>query len=188
MEQESGPLRKEEHRQVGVVIERRATGHAWQPWSWYPWAVIPPGPAERWELLRSSEGSTLFHGGLHDVGLFRDQTAYYKQNLHLETPVIYVAFRPAEGAPVESALEPYLLTLSPDEAQAELEGDGTVHPVALPDFLADWAAAFVARHDEERSFVRNKRKEGSAGKHGGASAQQGRKIERRGWEAPRSDG
>lgn len=177
----------DDQRKVGVVIERRATGSQWQPWSWYPWAVVPPGDDRRWQVLRDAEDAMLFHGGLHTIALHRDQTAYYKQNLSLRLPLVYVALRPAEDAPVEEALEPYHLTLSPDEAQAYVEGDGIVHPVAMPRFLAAWVAQFVAQHHREQEFLRHKRKGGSAGKHSGVAVKKERSVSRSGWEVPRRD-
>lgn len=174
---------------IGVVIERRPSGSIWQDWSWYPAAVIPAtGDRKPHRTLRSGQGEAFFHGGERTIELHRGETDAYKQNLSLDTPVVYVALRPAADPGAECAVTAFHVTVSPDEAQAYVEGDDAVHPVAMPGFVGEWVARFVEAHHQDTPFERRKRKGGGAGAHGTVPEASAAPIVRPAWKVPSGNG
>ncbi len=91
-------------------------------------------------LLREEDGVAFFLvGGLH-VRLYADECESYYHNLRSPTPRAYVIARTEEsgGRP-----EPFLVSMSFDEAHAYLEGDDDIFAVDLPPELYRWTEAFV---------------------------------------------
>jgi hypothetical protein len=111
-----------------------------------PLASIPVGEdAER----------TSFYVGAAPIELYRTETAHYRDNLQVETPLLWIVLRPVEGDP------PYeLATVTADPAEGEgmtEAGVNIVEAVEMPGPLREAIAAFVAEHHVEREFVKRKR-------------------------------
>ena len=89
------------------------------------------------------------------IELYRTETANYRDNLRLETPLLWVILRPVEGDP------PYELasvTADPAEGEAMTEtGTNLVETVVMPKPMQETIAAFVAEHHVEQVFVKRKR-------------------------------
>lgn len=170
---------------VGVVVERRATGNMWQEWSWSAAAVIPhAGGNDRWRVLREGGGRTVYHAGHQTLELHFRETEAYLQNLDRENPAVYVVLRPADGAPPDRAVEPFLVTVSPDEAQAYVEGDCILSPVPMPGFVVDWVARFVATHHQAVPFERRPRKASGSGAHEAGPSPGVRPLAGAAWRIP----
>jgi len=143
---------------LGVVVERRAIDNPWQRWTWLPVAVIPGAPPVReWRILREGDDFVQYHAATLPLVLHPKETAAYRQNLSQRRPAIYVGLRALEAGPHE--VSPFLVTASPDEAQAYLDGgEDIIEGVAVPDVLAAWIADFIERHHVEEPFVKRRRR------------------------------
>ena len=108
-----------------------------------------------WTKLSDDGERASFYAGSTSIELYRTETANYRDNLRLETPLLWVILRPAEADP------PYELaavTADPAEGEAMTEaGANLVDTVAMPKPVQDAIAAFVAEHHVEEVFVKRKR-------------------------------
>lgn len=142
---------------VGVVIERRQIDSPWQDHVWRPVSVVPGAPpVTEWKELLRGEGWAHYLAATLPLELHRKETAAYKHNLESGHPALYVVLRqqPEGDRPVEV----HLVTASPYEAEAYLaSGDEIVEPVAMPEPLAEWLAAFVEEHHVEEVFRKRQR-------------------------------
>ena len=101
---------------VGVVVERRKAKSAWIDHIWRPVSILV-GEAETapWTVLDKSEETTLFYAGAAEIGLYRSDTASYRDNLAGNAPVVWVMLRPTgDDQPYEIAT----VTASPAEGSA----------------------------------------------------------------------
>ncbi len=112
-----------------------------------------------WSMTHVGEAppNDIASGDLHlqmTVTLYPDQSGQYTYNLRSPTPQIFLVCDSDEsgGNPV-----PRLLTVSPDEAAAYLEGEGEVINRPLPEELRAWLEAFTARYPEKEPFRKRKR-------------------------------
>ena len=141
---------------VGVVVERRKAKSAWIDHVWRPVSILA-GEAETapWTVLDNSEEATLFYAGAADIGLYRSDTASYRDNLAAGTPVVWVMLRPTgDDPPYEIAT----VTASPAEGEALTEpGTDLIETVPMPDLIRDTVAAFVAEHHVEQVFIKRQR-------------------------------
>jgi hypothetical protein len=148
-----------EQMAVGVVAERRAIDHPWRKWRWRAVEVVPGLPGgEGWRSLVHGDGWARFATGEVGLGLHRKETEDYKYALSAEPPQLYVVLRADDGSePVP--FRPLLVTASPWEAQAYSEhGEDLVEAVPMPEPIAAWVAAFVARHHVDQPFFKRRRK------------------------------
>ena len=143
---------------VTVVVERRASNHAWQDHVWRPLGVLPRMAGEPGQVLASDESWTQYYGGDLDIELYRGETDGYRTNLSQAKPVVYVVLRRnADGEVLE--FEPFLATVCPYEAMSYGEGnDDLVEGVPMPPEVAEWLHEFVALHHVDRPFVKRKNK------------------------------
>jgi Protein of unknown function (DUF3305) len=141
---------------VGVVVERSKSASQWVDFHWRPVGVLSGVPeASPWTKLSDDGERATFYAGAMQVELFRTETANYRDNLRLETPLLWITLRPVDGDP------PYELasvTADPAEGEAMTEaGASVVETVAMPLSMQEAIAAFVAEHHVEREFVKRKR-------------------------------
>jgi hypothetical protein len=141
---------------VGVVVERRKAKSAWIDHVWRPVSILV-GEAETapWTILDKSEETTLFYAGAAEIGLYRSDTAFYRDNLVGNAPVLWVMLRPTgDDPPYEIAT----VTASPAEGEALTEpGTDLIETVPMPDLVRDAVAAFVAEHHVEQVFFKRQR-------------------------------
>ena len=98
---------------------------------------------------------TIFYAGAAPIELYRTETAHYRDNLQIETPLLWIILRPVEGDP---PYELAMVTADPAEGEGMTEaGANIVEAVAMPEPLQEAIAAFVAEHHVEREFVKRKR-------------------------------
>lgn len=143
---------------LAVVLERRELkGNRWASWSWDIVGVAAGAAVAQGEeparVATDASGTEQYLWPGFRVSLFSDEAESYYHNLMAPTASCYVVVREAETG---ERPEPFLVTLSFDEANAYLEGDDSVYAVPMPPELYRWAEAFVlARYVPEQ---RKKRK------------------------------
>jgi hypothetical protein len=157
---------------ITVVVERRASNHAWQDHIWRPLGVLPRTAGEPGQVLASGEDWTQYYGGNLDIELYRGETEGYRTNLTQPTPVVYVVLRRNADAEILE-FEPFLATVCPYEAMSYSEdNDDAVEGVPMPREVAEWLQEFVTLHHVDRPFVKRKNRrhkddEGGKGRHPG---------------------
>ena len=92
----------------------------------------------------------------YQIKLYIDECDSYYRNLMSETPHCYVVVRSDDDA--DAPPQPFLVSLSFDEAHAYLEGDDTVFVVDIPPELYRWSEAFVLKHYCPQQLKKRKRK------------------------------
>jgi hypothetical protein len=142
---------------VGVVVERSKSTSQWADFYWRPAGVLAGVPdTPSWSKLSDDGERATFYAGATEIELYRTETANYRYNLQLETPLLWIILRPVEADP------PYELaavTADPAEGEAMTEvGSNMVEAVAMPKPMQETIAAFVAEHHvEQEVFVKRKR-------------------------------
>ena len=141
---------------VGVVVERAKAQSRWIDFTWKPASVLPGTPAAApWTMLSEHGERASFYAGAAEIGLYRTETANYRDNLASGAPALWVALRPTG---VEPPFEIFGVTADPAEGEgwAQTEGD-IVDMVAMPAPVQSVIEAFVAEHHVERPFYKRKR-------------------------------
>lgn len=161
---------------VSVVIERRASNHPWQDYTWRPIGILPRTDAETGKLLASGEGWDHFHGGSLDFELFRGETEGYLANLSQDSPVVYVVLRRNDNDDADGLdYRAFLVTACPYEAMGYTAGDeAIVEGVPMPPEVMAWVKEFVALHHVDVPFKKrkNKRHQADFGGKGPRSARE----------------
>ena len=141
---------------VGIVVERSKGAGPWTDFLWRPLNAlsgVPDTPA--WTKLSDEGERVTFYAGAADVELYRSEAGNYRENLLVETPLLWVALRPIEADP------PYTLagvTADPAEGEAWAGiGNDIVDTVAMPAAVENVVAAFVSEHYVEQTFRKRKR-------------------------------
>lgn len=143
---------------ITVLIERRASDHAWQDYVWRPLGVLPHIAGEPGQVLACGDGWSQFYGGNLDIELFRGETEGYLTNLSQDVPVVYVVLRRNEESDGLD-FQPFLATVCPYEAMGYTSGgDDIVEGVPMPPPITAWVREFVARHHVDVPFVKRKNK------------------------------
>lgn len=141
---------------VGIVVERsKGAG----PWSEFLWRLlnalsgVPDTPT--WSKLSDDGERATFYAGAAEIELYRSEAGNYRENLLVETPLLWVALRPTESDP------PYTLagvTADPAEGEAWAGlGSDFVDTVTMPRAIEEVVATFVSEHYVERTFRKRKR-------------------------------
>lgn len=160
---------RQETLPLGVVLERRAVDHPWRDHEWRPVAVIPGAPQldprGDWRLLEGEEGGprARYHAGTLPIELFRKETEAYKFNLAQDPPRIFVVLRGGEDMDCDHEVVPFLVTVSPYEAQDYLDCDDLVEPVVMPEGVIAFVQAYVDAHHVDEPFKKRKRDKARGG-------------------------
>jgi hypothetical protein len=141
---------------VGIVVERSKGAGPWTDFLWRPLkalAGVPETPV--WTKLSDDGDRITFYAGAADIELYRSEAGNYRENLIVETPLLWVALRPTQSDP------PFTLagvTADPAEGEswAGLDND-LVDTVAMPEAVESVVANFVAEHYVEQTFHKRKR-------------------------------
>lgn len=138
-----------EYLSVDVVMERIPLASRWASEQWQPASVEPIGPgrgAPREPVRIGDDGSRArwrFAG--REIELHPTEAEGYFLNVSSETPVVFVMWRlREEGA--EPRAEPFIVTLSYNEAGRFMDGGERVDPVPMDPAIREWLAAYVALH------------------------------------------
>ena len=141
---------------VGVVVERRKAASPWIDFTWRPLMVLPGRPdASPWTMLAMDAEAATFYAGTTEIGLYRTETARYRDNLASGAPSLWVALRPTGGEPPYDLLA---VTADPSEGESFTQaGDDLVGAVPMPQSVRETVEAFVAEHHVEEVFHKRKR-------------------------------
>jgi hypothetical protein len=141
---------------IGVIVERRKAASAWIDQVWLPVAVLAGRPdTVPWTPLAADPDSSTFYAGPADVALYRSETANYRDNLASGAPALWVVLRPTGGEP---PFDIVAVTADPAEGEGFTQaGTDLVEPVAMPEPIRQFLAAFVAEHHVEQPFYKRRR-------------------------------
>jgi hypothetical protein len=141
---------------VGLVVERRKAKSPWVDFVWRPVAALPGVPTTSpWTELEGDEEARQVYIGAAEVGLYRPDTAQYRENLASGSPGLWVVLRPTEGGP---PFEVVIVTANPSEGESFTEsGTDLVEPVPMPDSVRELVEAFIAEHHVEHPFTKRER-------------------------------
>jgi hypothetical protein len=133
---------------VGVVVERTATGSAWQSRAWRPAAAMIGGTAlEPGSRLRQDDATASYFAGNAALELFPTEIESYCANLAQEVPRLYVVLSVPGTLAEDETPVVHLVTAAPDEAESYLDGDGRlVDGVPMAPALIELISAYVAAH------------------------------------------
>lgn len=161
------PARHSERLRVGVVLERRRIAHPWQEYAWHAVAVVPGAPDIAAPCpLHGDASRARWHTATLDIELFPRETEGYRYNLSQAEPAVWVLWR-HENEDSERQPEVFHVTVCPYEAQDYLDGgDVTVEAVPLPDVVAHWMQAYIARYHVDEPFEKRRRKRHAAAEEG----------------------
>jgi hypothetical protein len=131
---------------ISVIMEKRPSDHAWVDFTYKAIGVVTS------DQLRESETKKVYQQGGVEQYLFSglslqlhvDECESYYHNLMSPQPGCYIVAGATET--LEEMPEPYLVSLSFDEAHAYLEGDELVYSVEIPPPLYRWVEAFILTH------------------------------------------
>ncbi len=131
---------------VSVITEKQAVQqHRWLTERWRVLGIALAHEKQAIQRLpmRSSaqEEHYLWQGFV--LQLHVDEAESYYHNLMADTPKLFVVCRPSVDS---SEPQPFLVTLSYDEACAYLEADAEVHDVPIPPEIYRWAEYYVLEH------------------------------------------
>jgi hypothetical protein len=146
---------------VSVILERRPAVSQWVDHVWTAAGVTVGQHTDNRvpELLRDDHSVSLYRvGGLH-VSLHTDECESYYYNLVSDTPRAYVVARTGED---DGRPEPFLVSMSFDEAHAYLEGDDDIYAVDIPGELYRWTEAYVIANYFPEKKRKRKRRDWSA--------------------------
>jgi hypothetical protein len=131
---------------VAVLVAREALRD--NPWQSERWRVVglvagqaAAGPAGR-SVVRADADATQFLDTGLTLALYRDEVESYYHNLMSPVPSVFVVCQPEDSG----ALRTIHVTPSHDAAEAYMQGDGQVFPVAMPPEVYRWVEAYVLEH------------------------------------------
>jgi len=152
---------------VSVILERRPAASQWAEYTWNA-AGITVGRQTEDRILRAireEDGVAYFMaGGLH-VSLHVDECESYYFNLVSDAPRAYIV---AHHDDTTLQPEPFLISMSFDEAHAYLEGDDEIFAVDVPGELYRWTEAYVIANYFPEKKRKRKLRDWTADESGGA--------------------
>jgi len=149
-----------EYFSIDVVMERIALHNRWTTEQWRPASVdaVAPGraTAAAASCIEDTPERSRWRFGGREVELHPTESEGYFLNVTSETPAVFVMWRMREddGQP---AAEPFIVTLSYNEAGRFMDGGERVDTVPMPAVIRDWLAAYVAVHYKPEPKKKHKR-------------------------------
>ena len=131
---------------ISVIMEKRPSNHAWVNFTYQAVGVVTGEYPQEREVKKIYEQGGLeryLFSGL-SLQLYVDECESYYHNLMSPQPGCYIVA--SEPETLDEMPEPYLVSLSFDEAHAYLEGDEQVYAVEIPADLYRWTEAFILMH------------------------------------------
>ncbi len=150
---------------IQVVLERRpAEIGTWVDETWSAIGVVVGDPAEAHDETEpvhcDDAGVARFIVGGLRLRLFPDECESYYHNLMSPHPRCYVVAH-VEGDGERP--EPFLVSMSFDEAHAYLEGEDEIYAVDIPPEVHQWTEAFVLSFYAPEKRRKRKREDWAAG-------------------------
>lgn len=130
------------HFPIAVILERRPAVTQWADYVWTAAGITVGRHIDGGEprLVREDHDTAYFLVGGLEVALHPDECESYYHNMMSESPRAYVVARFSDD---DTRPEPFLISMSFDEAHAYLEGDDEVYAVDVPAELYKWTEAYV---------------------------------------------
>lgn len=131
---------------ISVIMEKRASDHAWVDYSYRAIGVVPGENGQQREVktvFQDGQSEHVMVTGL-PLSLYEDECESYYHNLMSPQPGCYVVAETPED-PNDMPL-PYLVSMSFDEVHAYLEGDEQVYAVEIPAEIYQWVEAYILTH------------------------------------------
>jgi len=131
---------------ISVIMEKRPSDHAWVNFTYQAVGVVAGEHPQEREVKKIYEQDGLeryLFSGL-SLQLYVDECESYYHNLMSPQPGCYIVA--SEPETLDEMPEPYLVSISFDEAHAYLEGDEQVYAVEIPADLYRWTEAFILMH------------------------------------------
>ena len=138
-----------EYLSIDVVMERIALDNRWTSEQWRPAAVEAVGPGRGSALapvcIEDTPERTQWKFAGREIELHPSEAEGYFLNVSSESPVVFVMWRTSDDGAVPPA-EPFIVTLSYNEAGRFMDGGERVDPVPMSPEIREWLAAYVAVH------------------------------------------
>jgi len=127
---------------VSVVLERRPAASRWAEYVWNAAGITVGRQVAngRLRLVREDRDVAYFVFGGLEVALHIDECESYYFNLVSDSPRAYIV---AHSTADDASPQPFLISMSFDEAHAYLEGDDEIFAVDVPGELYRWTEAYV---------------------------------------------
>jgi hypothetical protein len=134
---------------LAIVMERVAIENRWQPYRWQAVSAL-----DETEVSGSAPQTIVRHDDLlqrvypgMELVLFKDEAEGYYLNLTSPDPRIFVMWRVNEDKlETEEEAEPFMLTLSYNEAARWMDAQEKVDGIPIIPALMPWLSAFVEEH------------------------------------------
>lgn len=158
-----------EHFPVSVILESRPAVHTrWVDEVWSAVGIVVGSRDDTADgeprLIHEDGGVRRYLCSGLQVALFADECESYYHNMMTETPRCYVVAHLDEEE-TEGRPDPFLVSMSFDEAHAYLEGDDEIYDVDIPPELYRWTEAFVLAHYFPEKKRKRKLKNWKEGEH-----------------------
>ncbi len=148
----SGRMSEKPTERIAVVLEREATGNAWQSHQWRVASVIPdPGGEARVLVDTPKIFHKLFPG--FELKLFRDEAEGYYLNASSEEPSVFVCIRTDEP---DALAYPFQVTASYNEAARWMDSAEKVERAAMWPELVVWLGTWVEDNYRPEKKVRQR--------------------------------
>ena len=130
-----------QHFPVSVILERRPAVSQWADYVWTATGITVGRQAGgEPQLVREDKGIDFFLVGGLNVALHVDECESYYHNIISDSPRAYVVAHLEGDAQMP---QPFLVSMSFDEAHAYLEGEDDIYAIDVPAELYRWTEAFV---------------------------------------------
>jgi hypothetical protein len=143
---------------ISVIMEKRPSDNAWVDFTYQAIGVVASDHSRdnaTRKIYQHNGVERFLFSGLY-LQLYVDECESYYHNLMSPQPGCYVVA--GEPETLDEMPEPYLVSLSFDEAHAYLEGDELVYSVEIPPQLYQWTEAFILTHYEATKKTKRKLK------------------------------
>lgn len=134
---------------IDVVMERIELANRWTSEQWRPASVeaIAPGRGSPTppELVEETPQRSRWRFAGRQIELHPVEAEGYFLNVSSEAPVVFVMWRMREDEALPAA-EPYIVTVSYNEAGRFMDAGERVDPVPMSATIRQWLAAYVAVH------------------------------------------
>lgn len=155
-----------EYFSVDIVMERIPLQSRWASEQWQPATVDPVAPGRGTpaapECVEDGPARTRWRFAGREIELHPTEAEGYFLNVSLDAPVVFVMWRAREDGS-QPAAEPFIATVSYNEAGRFMDGGERVDPVPMHPALREWIAAYVAVHYKPEPKKKVKRNDPFAG-------------------------
>lgn len=143
---------------VSVIMQKTELDNPWVNESWQAIGVTvgrhPSENSQQLQLIFQEDKISQYLLSGFKIVLYADECESYYHNLMTHSPRCFIIADLDEN----DVPQPFLVTLSLDEAHSYLEGDEEVYTVDIPAELYRWSEAFILSHYAPAKKVKRKLK------------------------------